>query len=120
MKLVLPILFLDFFLNLASDFTLIMKIFVFMSIINFVKNHVGENLLAILVTIVFSWYALFVAFPLFGTLYLLYILLTLGIAGVIIDYFFVSGSSGAPPEGSPVSSGADIASRMARIQRRGR
>ncbi len=107
----MPLLFIGEFF---SDFTLVLKIFVFLTIVSFVKNHVGNNVIAIVITILFSWYALFVAFAFFGTIYLLYTLLLLGVSGIVIDFFFVSQSAGHQnlQDNSPVSSGYDIVKRQ--------
>ena len=106
--------------DLVIDFSFVLKIFVFMTIYQFAKNHVGGGPMGIAVILIFSWFVLFVFWPLFGTLYLLYMLGMIGIGGVIIDFFFVApraGEGGGEHASSPVSSGADLAKRMMQMQR---
>jgi len=108
-------LFLDGIFELFNDFNLILKLFVLMSIYSFAKNHLGNNFLAIIIVGAFAFFIFFSGlWPILGGIYLLYMLLTFGIAGIMIDYFFVGGgqTAGGGDE-SPVSSGADVAKRMA-------
>lgn len=102
--------------ELVTDFSFVLKIFVFMAIYQFAKNHVGGGTMGIAVIMIFSWFVLFVFWPLFGTLYLLYMLGMVGIGGVIIDFFFVAPRAGEE-QGSPVSSGADLAKRMMQMKK---
>ncbi len=108
-------MFLDGIFELFNDFNLILKLFVLMSIYSFAKNHLGNNFLAIIIVGAFAFFIFFSGlWPILGGIYLLYMLLTFGIAGIMIDYFFVGGgqTAGGGDE-SPVSSGADVAKRMA-------
>jgi len=86
-----------------------------MSIYSFARNHIGGGPVATAVIIIMSALVLFVFWPLFGTLYLLYILGAMLLCGVLIDFFFVT--AGGPPEGAPVSSGADLMKRMVMMKR---
>ena len=100
----------------VGDVQLILKIFTFMAIYQFARNHVGGGTLSIAVIMILSFFILFVAWPLFGTIYLLYMAFIMGAGGVLIDFFFVTGSGGGGGGGgeyTPVSSGADVAKRMA-------
>jgi len=108
------------FLELIADFNLVVKIFALMSIISFVKNHLGTGPVAIVVMVGMSWFILFDYWKFFGGIFILYSLLLAGISGVIIDFFFVGGMGGGsePQQGmlSPVSSGADLQKRMKAIE----
>ncbi len=75
----------DFF----SDMILVLKIFVLLTIISWVVMHLGKGPLSIVLIIGISWFVLFDAFWLFGGTYVLMMLLTLGVAGIFIDLFFV-------------------------------
>lgn len=102
--------------EMFADFDLVLKIFVLMTIINFVRNHVAHSGLALIVTAVFSFFVLFVAWPLFGSAFLLYSLFMMGIGSILVDFFFVSGGmmGGGQAEAhahGPVSSGADFSHR---------
>ena len=105
----------DILTGAFGDVQIILKIFLFMMIYNFGRNHLGNSVLAVMVILVFGFFILFVFWPLFGTLYLLYTLFMLGISQIIIDYIFVMPQVAE----SPVSSGADIANRMHQVAKTG-
>ena len=104
-----------FIFELFSDINLIIKIFVMMTIVSWVKNHLGTGPLALILIGGMGYFILFDGWALFGPIYVLYMLLMFGISAVVIDFFFVGGGGSPEKEGmeSPVSSGADIAKRMA-------
>src|SRR3989344_947906 len=107
-------LFLLFFGELFSDINLIIKIFVLMTIANWVRNHLGSSPLSWILIAGLGYFILFDGWAIFGPIYLLYLLLGFGVSSVIIDFFFVGGG-GQPENGdmeSPVSSGVDIMKRM--------
>lgn len=83
----------EFIGELFSDFNLILKIFVLITVISFVKNHV-QGPLAVVIIIGVAGFILFDMWWFFGGIYLLYTMLTLGISSVLIDFFFTSGMSG--------------------------
>ena len=108
-----------FFLGLSElpgDMTLVLKIFVLMTIIAFVVQHLGKGPLAVLVIIVLSWFIVFDYFKFFGGVYVLYMFVTLGFTGVLIDFFFVNPGSGQANEGG-ISNGKDFMARQSQIQR---
>ena len=72
-----------------SDMTMVLKIFVLLTIISWVVMHLGKGPLAIVLIIGISWFVLFDMFWLFGGTYVLMMMLTMGIAGIFIDLFFV-------------------------------
>src|SRR3989338_3844792 len=72
-----------------SDMVMVLKIFVLLTIISWVVMHLGKGPLAIVLIIGISWFVLFDMFWLFGGTYVLMMLLTLGVAGIFIDMFFV-------------------------------
>lgn len=71
-----------------SDMTLVLKVFVLLTIISYIVMHLGKGPLAIVLIIGISWFVLFDAFWFFGGTYVLMTLLTLGVAGIFIDLFF--------------------------------
>ncbi|MDO8537983.1 MAG: hypothetical protein Q7S21_03810 [archaeon] len=106
--MVLELVFLgltDFF----TDINLVIKIFVLMTIISFVNNHIENKALKIVVFLVLSFFIIFDYWALFGGIYILYMLLMLGISGILVDIFFVSGMMGGhePPD----VSGKDVKER---------
>ena len=84
-----------------SDMILVLKIFVLLTIISWVVMHLGKGPLSIVLIVGISWFVLFDAFWLFGGTYVLMMLLTLGIAGIFIDLFFVfpGFAAGVAPSG---------------------
>ena len=58
--------------ELFTDFNFVLRIFVFMTIVSFVQTNISNSIIALMVTVVFAWYALFVMWAFFGTIYLLY------------------------------------------------
>ncbi len=81
-----------------SDFELVMKIIVLMAILNFARNHLGNSPTSLLVVAIFSYFVLFMFWPFFGTMWLLYSLLAMGLGGVLVDFFFVSQMAGGRPD----------------------
>lgn len=107
-----------FIFELFSDINLILKIFVLLMIVSWVKNHVGSGPLAWIIVGGMGYFILFDGWKLFGPIYILYMLLMFGVSGVVIDFFFVGGGGSPEREGmeSPVSTGVDISKRMASQQ----
>ena len=112
-----PLFTLLFIFELFGDLNFIIKIFVLLTLISWVNNHIGKGPLSLILIGGIGYFVLFDGWKLFGPIYVLYMLLMFGVSGVIIDFFFVGGGSsgGAEKEGmeSPVSSGVDLQKRMA-------
>jgi len=106
-----------FIFELFSDINLIIKIFVLMTLVSWVKNHVGTGPLSWILVGGMGYFILFDGWKIFGPIYVLYMLLMFGVSGILIDFFFVGGGSGGGEKQkgmeSPVSSGVDIQRRMA-------
>ncbi|HNV01345.1 MAG TPA: hypothetical protein PKK60_02880 [archaeon] len=107
----IPILF---FGELFGDLTFILKIFVLMGVFSYVMNHVGKGPLGVFIFALISWLVIFDYFAIFGSIYILYILLTFGLISVIIDFMFITPGPApkAPGMGEPVGSGKDFTSRI--------
>ncbi len=99
-----------------ADLMLALKIFVLLSIISFVWNHVGNTPLAMVLIVGLSWFILFDYWQFFGGLYILYFLLMMGISGLLVDFFFVTSMRGGS-EAKPVDSAIDLAMRQQQLQR---
>jgi hypothetical protein len=82
-----PIMFLD---DLLGDMTLVLKIFVLMTIVSYVTQHLGKGPLAILVIVVLSWLIIFDYFYLFGGIYVLYMLVLFGATQLLMDFFILA------------------------------
>ncbi|MEK6957648.1 MAG: hypothetical protein AABW99_01575 [archaeon] len=109
--------FLDIF-ELFGDINLILKIFVLMTIASWVKNHVGGGPVSWIIMAGMGYFILFDGWKIFGPIYVLYMMLMFGVSAIIIDFFFVTAGGAPKPESlegmeSPVSSGVDMAKRMA-------
>ncbi|MCX6800820.1 MAG: hypothetical protein NTZ73_01375 [Candidatus Diapherotrites archaeon] len=97
--LALPVsLFILSFGELAIDLNIVLKIFVMMTIISYITQHLGRGPLAVLLILGISWFVLFDYWKFFGGIYVLYVLVTFGAASILIDFFFVSGGQ-QPPQG---------------------
>ena len=120
----LPLLF--SFGNFFSDMNFVIKIFVLLTMVSFVKNRLGTSALSIILMTGMFFFIFFDFWALFGPIYILYMLLIFGVSGIIIDFFFVSQMGGeggvqGGPSSSALSTGADLAmrSRMLQKMRRG-
>lgn len=93
----MPVMFLD---GLFSDMTIVLKIFVIMSIASYVIQHLGKGPLAIMAIAVISYLVIFDYFYIFGGIYILYMLALLGGVQLMMDFFIVGpqmlGGGGAP------------------------
>lgn len=120
--LLIPLMYILLFWEIISDFMLVLKIFAIITIISFVLNHVENKPLAAILILAISWFVVFEYWQFFGGIYLLYALITLGISGMLVDFFFISGMAGdrvpqqAADDNSPVSSSLDLAQRRERLE----
>ncbi|MBU0662100.1 MAG: hypothetical protein ABH854_02395 [Candidatus Diapherotrites archaeon] len=97
-----------------ADLNIILKVFVLMTIVSFVRNHLGDGALSWIVILGFAWFVLFDGWALFGPIYILYLLLGLGASGILVDFFFVTAGGGGKKKGemeSPISAGSDLLAR---------
>lgn len=105
-----------FFLGeLFSDMMLALKLFALLSVISFVYSHLGKGPLSYALIGGISWFVLFDYWKFFGGVYVLYTLLTIGVSGIIIDFFFVSGMGGSE-QPSPVDSSMDLLMRQKQLE----
>ena len=81
-------------LSFFEDFAFISKIFFLLFIITFVRTRITHNFLALSLITVLAIFLIFFYWPIFGTAYLFYILLTIGVSGVLVDIFFVTMNHG--------------------------
>lgn len=110
-----PALFIE---DLVGDLTLVLKIFVLMAVFAYVTGHLGKGPLAIFVFALIAWLVIFDYFAIFGSVYILYMLLALGLTGVLIDFAFITPGPVPKAEGTgePISSGKDYTERQAHYQ----
>jgi len=84
------------FLGFFDDFNLILKIFLVLAIITFVRQKVTNNTLSLVLISIAVISMVFLFWPLFRIAYILYVLLAIGVAGILVDFFFIS--AGGSPE----------------------
>ncbi len=109
--MIAPLFFLG---ELFSDMTLALKLFALLGVISFVYSHLGKGPLSYALIGGISWFVLFDYWKFFGGVYVLYTLLMLGISGILIDFFFVSGMGGSE-QPSPVDSSMDLLMRQKQL-----
>jgi cellulose synthase/poly-beta-1,6-N-acetylglucosamine synthase-like glycosyltransferase len=105
------IIFLGFFTEMFNDFNLIVKIFALLTIASFVRNRLGTSPIGLIAIGALTFFILFDFWKFFGPIYILYILLTFGISGMIVDFFFISAGQGPEEQkgpNSPISAGTDL------------
>ena len=93
----LTFLFVLFFTELFNDYNFALKVFALLTLLSFIKNHVGTGPLGLALMIGMGWFIFFDAWAFFGGVFVLYTLMTMGISGVFIDFFFVGQQHIAPP-----------------------
>ena len=111
-----PIVLLSFLGEFKGDMILVLKIFILLTILSYIKNHLGTGPLAIIAMVGVSWFVIFDYFWFFGGVYVLYMLLAFGVSAILIDFFFVGGGASGG-DSAPISSGSDFAGRQAIISR---
>ena len=90
-------LVLNLFLNIFSDFNFVLKIFFFIFIVGFVRQKITHNVLALILISLAVIFLIFFYWQLFKWVYMNYILITMGVSSILVDFFFVS-MGGEGPE----------------------
>jgi hypothetical protein len=108
--------------DVFSDISLILKLLLLVTIIAFIRQHLGDSILSMLVIAVIAYFVLFVGWGIFGSIYFIYLLLMAGIAGMFVDFFFVLPSIKAHEQArkhpGDETSGKDIMERGHKIGER--
>lgn len=104
--------------EMFNDLNLALKIFALLTIISFVLTHLGKGPLAYALIGGISVFVLLDFWVFFGGIFILYTLLTLGISGVLVDFFFVSnmGGGGGGQSESPEMDSTEYAKRAQGMQ----
>lgn len=97
--------------DIFADFNFVLKLFVLITIISWVKNHFGNSAISWALMLGVSYFVLFDLWAVFGTIFVLYMMLTIGVTGIIIDYFFLTQQAGAPSEKKPDLLGHELQGR---------
>ena len=85
----------NIYLNFFQDFDFILQLFLILTIIAFIKRRVTHNTLALVMISIGVIVMIFLFWPIFKTGYILYILLSVGVAGIFVDFFFISAGGSA-------------------------
>ncbi len=101
--------------ELFGDFNFVLKLFVLITIISWVRNHFGNSAISWAIILGVSYFVLFANWALFGSIFVLYLLLTIGITGIIIDYFFLTQQQGTPEK--PDLTGHELQGRGEQLHR---
>jgi len=81
--------FILFFEELFGDMNFVLKIFVLMTIFSYVTQHLGKGPIAIIIVLVISW-MIFSNFAIFGSIYVLYMLVLFGVTQILMDFFILA------------------------------
>ncbi len=74
-----------------SDMSFLVKIFALVAILGFLNQHIENKTLKVIVALFIGYIMIFVDWSTFGTLYVIYAILGIGIAGIFTDFFFITG-----------------------------
>ncbi len=88
---------LNIYLGFLQDFDFILQIFLILAIIAFIRRRVTHNTLALVLISLTVIVMIFLFWPVFRVGYVFYILLSVGVAGIFVDFFFIS-AGGSPEE----------------------
>jgi hypothetical protein len=77
-----------------SDMGLVLKLFVLLAIIGFLNQHMQNKTVKVLVFMLMAYIVLMGYWGLFGTIWIIYSVLGIGVSGMLVDFFFVSAQSG--------------------------
>jgi len=84
-----------------TDFGFILKIFVLIAIIGFLNQHMQVAALKVIVFMLMAYFILIANWGLFGTIWVIYAVLGLGVSSVLVDSFFVGMQGGHEQAGQP-------------------
>lgn len=102
--------------EMLSDMSLVLKIIVLLAIFGYVTQHLGKGPLSILIIAGMSFFIIFDYWKFFGGIYVLYMLVVMGIGGILIDFMFITPSAQGKQDG-PISHGRDFSARQAMYQK---
>lgn len=83
------------YLNILQDFDFILQLFLILTIIAFIRRRVTHNTFALVLISVTVIVMIFLFWPIFKVGYIFYILLSVGVAGIFVDFFFISAGGSA-------------------------
>jgi len=86
-------------LGFFEDFSFILKLAFIIFVVVFVKERITKNWLAITAIVAICIVLIFFYWPVFGSMYVIYILISIGIGSVLVDTFFVTMGEGQKGQG---------------------
>src|SRR3989344_526991 len=106
-------------LGILSDFQFVIQIFIMVSIMSFVLNHLGKGLLSMVVILVVFYVVFFIIPGLSEIVFILYSLLMIGFSTLLVDFFFITASAPQQPQESerPDLTGTDLRDRTAAMEK---
>ncbi|HPM86150.1 MAG: hypothetical protein PHO61_03245 [Candidatus ainarchaeum sp.] len=75
--------------ELFGDMNFVLKIFVLMTIVSYVTQHLGKGPIALIVIAVIGW-MIFSNFAIFGSIYVIYMLVLFGVTQILMDFFILA------------------------------
>lgn len=99
-------------LGILGDFYFVIQIFVMISIMSFILNHLGKGVVSVILILV-MFYVVFILIPALSiAAFLLYTLLMAGVSTLFVDFFFITAGQGHQGgEERPDVTGADVGDR---------
>lgn len=97
----------------------IIQIFLLLSIMSFVLNHLGKGPLSVVVIGVTAFFVFFIIPALSQAVFIVYILLFAGVSSVLIDFFFITAGGQPQQQGEfeePDVNGLDIKERREKME----
>lgn len=88
-------------LGFFTDMSFLLKLAFIIFIVIFVRERITKNWLAITAIVIVCIVLVFFYWPVFGSIYVIYILITVGIGSVLVDTFFVTMHEGPSGGGGP-------------------
>ncbi|MFH0714533.1 MAG: hypothetical protein V1847_02540 [Candidatus Diapherotrites archaeon] len=108
-------------LSFVGDWMFIIQIFLLLTIMSFVLNHLGKGPLSVITIGVTAFFVFFIIPALSYAVFIIYILLFAGVSSVLIDFFFITAGQ-QPQKGQggfeePDVDGMDIKERREAMEK---
>ncbi|MDO8648048.1 MAG: hypothetical protein Q7R70_06590 [Candidatus Diapherotrites archaeon] len=107
-------------LGFFEEMYFVIQVFIMISIISFILNHLGKGLLSIILIIV-MFYVVFILIPAISIgAFMIYTLLMAGVSTLFVDFFFITagqpGQQQQQGEERPDVLGTDVKERQKQLQ----
>ena len=98
-----------------SELELGLKIVILLTIVGYVKGHIENGTISTILIAIFAYFILFYNWSWLGPLYIVYMLLTFGAAGMFVDFIFVKQMGGAPEGGDNPLTAFDVKQHRGKV-----